>query len=170
MTNISWQYFPKSETIPNHLVEVIDELKKIETKITSSKYHLNSDKVLSLLRDGLEKLDFIVEKSKKKKDKVPIPVLFGKNGKLEKSFEADAFNPNTKTIIEIEAGRGILNNQFLKDLFEACLMQNIDYLLIALRNHYLGNHDFETAITFFEALYASRRLILPLKGILIIGY
>ena len=42
--------------------------------------------------------------------------LFGKNGKLEKSFEADALNTSRKTVLEVEAGRGVTNHQFLKDL------------------------------------------------------
>lgn len=29
-----------------------------------------------------------------------------------------------------------MNNQFLKDLFQACMMQDVDYLVIAVRNEY----------------------------------
>lgn len=72
-----------------------------------------------------------------------------------------------------------MNNQFLKDLFQACMMQDVDYLVIAVRNEYKiktknnmerTNYDFEEVCKFFDALYASDRLQLPLKGILIIGY
>ena len=97
-------------------------------------------------------------------------MLFGQNGKLEKYFDADGYNITTKTVIEVEAGRAVTNYQFLKDLFQACMMYEVDYLVIALRKDYRGNPDFQNVITFFDTLYASGRLQLPLKGILIIGY
>ncbi|MGI0010294.1 MAG: hypothetical protein ACREAE_02710 [Nitrosopumilaceae archaeon] len=72
-----------------------------------------------------------------------MPVLFGRNGRLEKYFEADAFNKITKTVMEIESGRGVMNNQFLKDLFQACMMHDTDYFVIAVRKKYLSMNDFE---------------------------
>lgn len=75
-----------------------------------------------------------------------------------------------KTVIEIEAGRAVTNYQFLKDLFEACVMVNVEFLVIAVRKVYRNSHDFEKVITFFETLYASNRIALPLNGILVIGY
>ena len=44
------------------------------------------------------------------------------------------------------------------------------YLAIAVRNSYGGGNDFEKVVRFFDTLYASNRLQLPLKGILVIGY
>ena len=55
---------------------------------------------------------------------------------LEKYFEADAFFDKKGFVLEVEAGRGLTNNQFLKDLFQACMMHNIDYLGIAVRMIY----------------------------------
>ena len=49
-------------------------------------------------------------------------------------------------------------------------MQDVDYLVIAVRNIYRTSKDFDKLITFLDALYVSNRLILPLNGILIIGY
>lgn len=76
--------------------------------------------------------------------------------------------------MEVEAGRGVVNNQFLKDLFQACMMDEVDYLAIAVRNVYtaagVSNADFERVVTFFDTLFASNRMRLPLKGILILGY
>lgn len=89
---------------------------------------------------------------------------------MEKAFDADGYNSDTRTVIEVEAGRGVLNNQFLKDLFQACMMHEVDNLVIAVRNIYKNNEDFNVVVTFFETLYASGRLQLPLKNILIIGY
>jgi hypothetical protein len=89
---------------------------------------------------------------------------------LEKSFHVDAFHVDTGTVLEVEAGRAVTNYQFLKDLFEACMMHNVDYLVIAVRKIYRTSPDFERVLTHFDALYASGRLTLPLKGVLIIGY
>ena len=118
----------------------------------------------------MKKLNFQIEKSKKSNDKIKVPVLFGQNGKLEKYFDADGYNKATKTVIEVEAGRAVSNYQFLKDLFHSCMMYEVDYLVIALRKNYRGNSDFQNVITFFDTLYVSGRLQLPLKRVLIIGY
>lgn len=167
---INYQLFPKSQQISSDLLAVVNVFQTNEDSISSKTQELSSNEVLSVLTDGLEKIGFTVEKSKKKDDKIKIPVLFGRNGNLEKSFDADGVNLTTKTVIEVEAGRGVTNYQFLKDLFQACMMQEIDVLIIAIRNNYKGNSDFETVVTFFDTLYASDRLTLPLKRILIIGY
>ena len=97
-------------------------------------------------------------------------MLFGKNGRVEKAFEADALHAASGFVLEVEAGRGFANNQFLKDLFEACMMHDVHLLGIGVRNVYRGDRDYERVIAFFDSLYASRRLDLPLKGILVLGY
>jgi hypothetical protein len=126
--------------------------------------------VLAVLRPGLEKLGFQVEAGKKLTEKIRVPVLFGRNGIVEKAFEADAWHRQNRMVIEVEAGRGYLNNQFLKDLFQACMMQDVDYCGIAVRNRYIENNNFENVVSFFETLHTSGRLSLPLKGVLVLGY
>ena len=79
---------------------------------------------------------------------------FGRNGKPAKSFAVDAFHEESKTVLDVETGRGVMNNQFLKDFFEACVMSYIDYLILAIRKDYKNNKDFETVSTFFDTLYA----------------
>jgi hypothetical protein len=167
---INWQFFPKSKVIPEHLTLVLDVFDLNESGISSDQYDFSSNEVLGKLRKDLEGLQFNIEKSKKSIDKIKVPVLFGQNGKLEKYFEADGYHVKNKTIIEVEAGRAVTNYQFLKDLFQACMMYEVDYLIIALRKNYKGNPDFQNVIVFFETLFASGRLKLPLTGILIIGY
>ena len=170
MNSTNWQYFPKSHQTPKHLIDVVNAFELNEKEINSNENYKKSDDVLSCLSISLEDIGFKVEKSKKKVDKINVPVLFGLNGKLEKYFDADGYNANTKTVIEVEAGRGVLNYQFLKDLFQACMMSNVEYLVIAVRNIYKNNKDFISVIAFFDTLYTSGRLKLPLNGILIIGY
>lgn len=108
--------------------------------------------------------------SKKQIDKIKVPVLFGRNGVITKAFEADGWNKFDSTVIEVEAGRAVVNNQFLKDLFQASMMESVKFCVIAIRNVYKNSKDFETVCKFMETMYASDRLRLPLDGILIIGY
>ena len=167
---INWQYYPKRKEIPTHLKDVVDIFNLNQSVISSDDFTLNSNDVLEKISLNLLELNYQVEVSKKAIDKIKVPVLFGMNGKLEKYFDADAYNEDLKTVIEVEAGRAVTNYQFLKDLFQACMMHEVDFLVIAVRNTYRTNKDFQSVITFFDTLQASGRLILPLKGILIIGY
>lgn len=167
---INWQYFPKSMVIPEHLKDVLSVFEKKSSLINSDIQEYGSNDVLEFVREELENIGYLVEKSKKSIDKIKVPVLFGQNGKLEKYFDADGYNKLNKTVIEVEAGRAVTNYQFLKDLFQACMMYEVEYLVIAVRKKYKGNPDFQNVITFFETLYSSGRLKLPINGILIIGY
>ncbi|HLM81280.1 MAG TPA: hypothetical protein VK302_11720 [Terriglobales bacterium] len=115
-------------------------------------------------------IGFEVEAGKSRDEKVCVPVLFGRDGAPEKSFDADAYHRTGGFVLEVEAGRGVVNNQFLKDLFQACMMHEVKYLAIAIRKVYRGDKNFETVCRFFDTLYASNRLTLPLEGILVIGY
>ena len=108
--------------------------------------------------------------SKASIDKIKVPVLFSINNKIDKFFDADAVSEDGRIVIEVEAGRGYRNNQFLKDIFQACMMHGVDYLVIAVRNKYRGSDDFQRVHSFLETLYISSRLVLPLKGIILIGY
>ncbi len=170
MSEIQWQFFPKSKIIPSHLKSVVNVFENNSHDINSDFHNFSSNEVLEKISYSLEIINYKVEKSKKSNDKIKVPVLFGPNGKLEKYFDADGYNETTKTVIEVEAGRAVTNYQFLKDLFQACMMYEVDFLVIAVRKTYSKNQDFKTVITFFDTLYSSGRLRLPLEGILIIGY
>lgn len=167
---IKWMYFPNSTKLPQHMRLVVDAFGKKETLISSDQHQLKSDDVLAVLSGELMKCGYQVEKSKAKKDLVRVPVLYGQNGSEELSFEVDAYNDTYKTVVEIEAGRGFTNYQFLKDFFECCMMQEVEYFCVAVRKDYRGHKDYDSVCSFFAALYASRRMVLPLKGILVIGY
>jgi len=168
--SINWQFYPKSKKIPSHLIEVIDVFKSKSNIIQSPKESQHSNEVLKVLSEGFIRIGYDVEKGKNADMKIKVPVLFGLNGEIDKYFDADAYNKNTKTVIEVEAGRAVTNYQFLKDLFQACVMYEVDYLVTAVCNQYRGNKDFEKVINFYDSIYASNRLILPFEGILIVGY
>ena len=168
---ILWQHFPKHSPCSDFLQEIVSCFDNVSAEIASlDNVGQVSNEVLAKVRGGLERLGFLVETSKTAEGKIKVPVLYGSNGKVEKAFEADAYHPTQRTVVEVEAGRGVTNYQFLKDLFQACVMQDVDYAVIAIRQDYRGSDDFSKVVTFIETIYASNRLILPLKGLLIIGY
>lgn len=139
--------------------------------IDSTNHELSSNEVLALVEPHLTQVGFRVEsENNKPEERVLVPVLFGKNGKVEKSFHVDAFHEDEGFVVEVEAGRAVVNNQFLKDLFQACLMHEVYYVSIAVRNSHKGENDFEKVDRFLEILFASGRLKLPLNGILLLGY
>lgn len=174
---INFQYFPRSRGVDKELQSIIDVFKHVD-EAKDANAHLASNDMLALVRPELETLGFLVEKGKGKDDKIPVPVLFGENNEVDKSFFADAQSADGRKVLEVEAGRAVFNNQFLKDIFQACMMHEVEILVIAVLNEYHFNvkgkehvsYDFQTIKTFLETMYISNRLHLPLKGILIIGY
>ena len=167
---IDWQYYPRSRQAPALLLKIVELFEVCVPQISSAKKGLKSNEVLGVLQDGLKNLQFEVEKGSKISDSVTVPVLFGRRGAVAKSFQADAFHPGEGVVLEVEAGRAVDNNQFLKDLFQACMMTDVKFLVIGVRLIYRGHQDFKKVLAFFDTLYASGRLQLPLEGILIIGY
>ena len=167
---IRYQFFPRSHGATEDIKAVINCFKVVDKDISSDKLKLSSNEVLEKLRPHLEAIDYDVETGKSKNQKIPVPVLFGYDNEIDKSFNADALSKDGKIVIEVEAGRAVDNNQFLKDIFQACMMFEVEHLVIAVRNDYRGGDDFKKVYTFLETLYISSRLHLPLKGILLVGY
>lgn len=115
---INWVYFPKSSPPPEFgllIVALFEELADAIDSSTTVGQH--SDTVMARLRPGLEKLGFRVERGKSIEDKIVVPVLFGRKGKVLKCFNADAHDASKGWVLEVEAGRAVDNNQFLKDFF-----------------------------------------------------
>src|SRR5436190_1429505 len=155
---ISWVYYPRSMKPPDLALMVVRAFEYTANKIDSASHGLTSNKVLAAVAPGLRKAGFRVETGKRRNEKISIPVLFGLDGRPEKSFDADAYHEAEGFVVEVEAGRAFLNNEFLKDLFEACMMHAVKHLAIAVRNHYKNVKDFEQVRRFFETLYTSNRL------------
>lgn len=167
---LKYQLFPRSISILPEIKEVINCFENNYDKIKSPENKLSSNDVLKAIRLSLEKINFKVETGKTQIDKIKIPVLFSLNNKIDKFFDADAVSEDQRIVIEVEAGRAYVNNQFLKDIFQACMMPNVEYLILAVRNDYRGHGDFKNIFAFLETLYINSRLQLPLKGIVLVGY
>ncbi len=172
---MNWIFFPKTDPLPNELLETVKVFEEVANQIDSTKNDTNalrlaSDEVLHILEPGLTEIGFNVEKSKKAKDKVRIPVLFGDKSSEQLAFEADAHNKDSKIVIEVEAGRAVTNYQFLKDLFQASMMVETDYLVLAVRKLYNKRNDYEVVSKFLDAIYLTKKVKLDLKGVLLVGY
>lgn len=167
---IRYQFFPRSRGVTNEIQEVINCFKMAEEMIDSACNELKSNEVLEKVRPFLEQQRFVVETGKSRGAKIDVPVLFGNDNRIDKSFYADALSHDGRIVIEVEAGRATENNQFLKDIFEASMMFDVEYLVLAVRNVYRTHADFDIVYNFLETLYISNRLHLPLKGVLLIGY
>lgn len=151
-------------------MELVSVFKAEHCLIDSARFDHSSDEVLAHVAPFVAALGFVVETGKKAAHKIVVPVLYGNDGAIDKAFNADAHHLQAGLVLEVEAGRAVTNNQFLKDLFQACTMDDVRYLAIAVRNTYKKAGDFTTVVRFLDTLYASQRIRLPLSGVLIIGY
>ena len=167
---LKYQLFPRSVGITQEIRQIIECFEQTYDPIKSPENTLKSNEVLDLLRPHLEDIGFTVETGKAKGQKIPVPVLFGLNNSVDQSFDADGISSDGKIVLEVEAGRATANFAFLKDIFQASMMHGVEFLVLAVRNDYRGTNDFQKVYTFLETLYISSRLVLPLKGIVLIGY
>jgi hypothetical protein len=174
---LTWQFFPRNVGSNESLNDVLKVFQDAYPEMKSQENQGQaSNLALHKLGEGLQEIGFAVELGKKTKQKIAIPVLYKEKGQPQKSFFADAYNAVTKTVIEVEAGRAIANNQVLKDFFEACVMDRVEYLVLAVRNVYefgkkhTKSDDFRKTYDFFDTFFTSNRVQIPLKAILLIGY
>ncbi len=175
---IKSKFFPTTHTMTPELYAVIKCFEEKVQEITSSdNLHLTSNQVLAILQEPLERIDFKVEKGKCKGERIELSVVTNDNG--VKTFFVDALSKDGKTIIEIESGRGVHGYQFLKDIFSAFILPDVEYLVIAVLQEYKSRKssskrpatkDYDVACAYLDALFSSPKFTPPLKGILIVGY
>ncbi len=170
MDGLQFQLFPRSVGITDQIQQIINCFEQTYEQIKSPQNELKSNEVLAILRPYLQNIGFTVETGKATGQKIPVPVLFGKNNTVDQSFNADGISDDGKIVLEVEAGRAVANFAFLKDIFQASMMYGVEVLILAVRNDYRKNDDFGNVYSFLETLYISNRVILPLKGIVLIGY
>lgn len=178
MTYPAWKSYPSHLPAPPWAAGVVDVFAAARANVDSTQHHgLSSDTVLAHVRPGLEELGFEVERGKKHEEKIHRPVLFGENGATLVRYEVDAYLREYGVVVEVEAGRGAANNADYRDLVRASLMVDADYLVLAMMQSYRAGATRERATPSYEitkarvdAIYASERLMLQLKGVLLIGY
>ena len=174
----AWQYYPPVPASRNGCRQLLMRLPPVQGEINSAEVRSKSDTALAALRTGLVALGFEVEAGKKKVDKIRRPVLFGEQGHEDLAYEVDAFHPESGVALEVEAGRGARGNAVYRDLIQTSLLVDARYLALAVQtayHHKSGGKDivvqsYRDTKNLLDAIYASNRLVLPLEGILLIGY
>ena len=132
---------------------------------------------MGVLRDDLTALGFTVEGGKQKARKIQRPVFYGENGVPTLHYEIDAYQPEWRCGLEIEAGRGWMGNAVYRDLVQALVMVDVDYLILAVANTYrytssgrsAVSHDYDNARAVAQAIYGHTRVRMP-YGLLVLGY
>jgi hypothetical protein len=171
-----WRFFPAYAEVPEWVGLVVKAFEDARTDLDSRSHQgISSNAALARVRPGLERAGFRVEAGTKRADRIHRPVLFGEAGRPVVSYEVDAFHPDHGVVVEIEAGRGAANNADYRDLVRASLMVDASYLALAMMLEYRAGQappmrSYETTLHRLEAIYASERLKLPLKGTLLVGY
>ena len=175
-----WEYFPRNVRPPEWVEPFVAEVRAIETRISTVDQGtgLHSDDVLRELAPGLRNLGYAVESSRSEVNRIRRPVLYGSNGRAEVAYDIDAFHDDHGIVVEVEAGRAASNNATYRDIIRASLILDAQYLVLLLPVTYRFSNRgepasvpvFMRALDLLSALYASQRLPLPLRGVLLVGY
>jgi hypothetical protein len=171
----SWKFYPSRKPAPDWVSGVLEAFSTAADSINSlSHTGVSSDAVLAAIRPSLVAIGFEVEATKAKIDKITRPVLFGENGAVLVQYDVDAYHPEHRVVLEVEAGRGAASNADYRDLVRASLMVEVSYLVLAMMLTYKGGgqtmRSYEIARNRIDAIFASERLALPLDGVLLMGY
>jgi len=171
-----WSLFPRHLSAPQWVEDFVAVLQQ-NYKVINSENHnkFESDEVLKVLEKDLENVGWKVETGKKDAQKIFRPVLYGDNGKTRVSYEIDGWHPEYKIVLEIESGRGWMGNAFYRNLIRTSIIQDADYLILGMRLSYSygkvkSQNDYSKAKEQLDAVFASGRLTLPFKGVLLFGW
>lgn len=178
-TSIRFNSYPRTEPPPAFVPSVVEAFRTAEAQIGSEGLAkgLTSDAVLALLHPQLETLGFQIEKGKQRDQKIDRPVFFGENGVPALRYQIDAYHPDWRCGLEVEAGRGWMGNAIYRDLVQALVMVQVDHLIMAVSNIYkyrsggraASSSDYKNTCAVAEALYSHTRVRLP-YGLTVIGY
>lgn len=178
-TTIRFTSFPQTEPPPHFVAEIIHGFQVHEAVIATKLLTkgLTSNEVLTTLRPSLQVLGFQIEASKLKEDKIDRPVFFGENGIPELRYQIDAYHPEWKCGLEVEAGRAWMGNAVYRDLIQAMVMVQLNHLVLAVPNTYkyksaskpVISNDYMNTVAVARALYGHTRVTIP-YGLTVVGY
>lgn len=173
-----WTYFPRSAPPPPWVSDLTTVVGAEKTHLDSRHLRMTSNEALKVLEPGLKTLGFSCEVTKARTDKIRRPVLFGSEGSELVAYEIDAFHDELGIVLEIEAGRGRHGGAFFRDLIRTSLIVGAEYLAIGMLIQYryqsggrgVSGDDYLWALAELDAVFASGRLKLPFRGVLLFGY
>jgi hypothetical protein len=174
-----WSYYPTRDPPPDWVAELVGVVSTAKPEIDSANVSgLTSDTVLARLRAGLERIGFQVESGKKVADRITLPVLFGEQGAPRVRYDVDGVHRDLGVLLEVEAGRGARGNAVYRDLVRTSLIVDAEYLALGVMQAYHHQSGGKSIVVRsyadskdqLDAIYASQRLQLPFKGVLLFGY
>jgi hypothetical protein len=174
-----YQYFPSTSPAPSFAHRIAEVFLQHRSNIDTVKLKkgLTSNDVLAVLRPDLIDLGFSVEASKLDSDKLQRPVYFGLQGSPTLRYQIDAYHPEWRCGLEVEAGRAWMGNAVYRDLVQAMVMVDVDVLVLAVPIAYKFNssgklttsNDFENTRSLVSAVFGHSRVRIP-YGLLLVGY
>lgn len=177
MSYPKFAYYPRTRAPPPWVAELGLVFTDVRANIDTTTGNWNeSDKVLEILRPGLEKIGYDVERGKKADEKIHRPVFFGDQGKPSMKYEIDAYHQEQGILLEVEAGRSWHGNAVYRDIVQMSLMVGGSYAAIAMPMDYKfgqlkkPSHPYELAKSMLDAVWGSERLKLPFEGMALLGY
>ena len=176
---VRFSTFPRTQTPPAFVAEVVAVFERHADEMGTGRTGetLKSDQSLAVLRSDLVALGFGVEAGKRADEKIKRPVFFGENAEPELQYEVDAWHPEWRAGLEVEAGRAWMGNAIYRDLVQALVMVEMDHLLLAVPQAYryrsggkpAVSRDYEKTIAVAQALYGHSRITMPFS-LCVIGY
>jgi hypothetical protein len=102
-----------------------------------------------------------------------MPFLYAEGDASIQSVEPDAVfvdDHDRLTLVEIEGGGALTNYRGMKDVVEALLLPNVDYvaLIVPFRAHHTFPYDYYNNLV--TSLYAQQIVQAHLRGLLVVGY
>lgn len=178
-STVRFTCFPRTSPPPLFIARVVEAFRSHESEVGTEHLEkgLESDAVLRCLAVDLRRGGFEVEASKRQQDRLSRPVFFGENGRTTLRYEIDAYAPEFRCGLEVEAGRATMGGAVFRDLFQAMVMVDVDHLCLAVPNKYkfqsggrlVVSPDYAKTVAVAEALYGHSRVAMP-YGLTVIGY
>ena len=179
MIGIRFTAFPRTQPPPAFAEALIGVFTKHHGEIGTLDRDkgVTSNAILNRLAPDLVALGFKVEMSKAEEGKIKRPVFFGEGGRPDLRYEIDSYHAGWRCGLEVEAGRAWLGNAIYRDLIQAMVMVDLDWLALAVplgyRRNSLGqrvtSRDYDNTCAVAHTLYSHDRVHMPFQ-LLVIGY
>jgi hypothetical protein len=176
---IRFSTFPRTDPPPDWCGALVNVFRQHEDNIgtLSLEKGLTSNVVLGVVSEDLSALGFAVDAGKLATQRVERPVFFGENGIPTVRYQIDAYHPSWRCGLEIEAGRAWMGNAVYRDLIQALVMVDVDWLCLAVPNGYrytsggklVVSRDYDNTRDLADAIFGHTRLKMPYRLILV-GY
>lgn len=171
-------YFPRWKPAPAWVTAIATVFAQQRSAIDSTLGAAVSNEVLRLIRPNLQAMGFQVEDGKVAEGQLARPVFFGENGQPSRQYHIDAYHPDYRVALEVEAGRAQAGNAIYRDIIQMSLLVDVEHAAVAVPINYRYESGGRTRPTqpydhcksILDAIYGGRRLELPFEGFLLIGY